>query len=75
MSDSYTDPSGVVITIPKVETSLADRKAWFEGAGAPVQPDGYAEMADDDAQKVSYDESLATNTAQIAEVQALIDAE
>jgi|TARA_B110000211_G_scaffold229695_1_gene287907 hypothetical protein len=74
MSDSYTDPNGVVITIPKVD-SLAERKAWFEGAGAPVQPDGYADMAADDAQKVSYDESVATNTAQIAEVQALIDAE
>lgn len=72
MSDSYTDPNGVEITIPQ---TLAERKAWFEGAGAPVQPDGYADMAADDAQKVSYDESLATNVAQIAEVQALIDAE
>jgi len=60
-------------TIPGLD-DLAGRKAWFEGAGAPVQPDGYAEMASDDPAKVAYDSSVTTNTAQIAEVQALIDA-
>lgn len=69
---SYTDPNGVEITIP---TTLAERKAWFEGAGAPVQPEGYAEMEDDNPAKISYDTSLATNQSQIAEIQALIDAE
>jgi hypothetical protein len=38
-------------------------------------PEGYADMAADEASKVSYDASMVTNAAQIAEVQALIDAE
>ena len=38
---SYTDPNGVEITIP---TELAERKAWFEGAGAPVKPEGYLRL-------------------------------
>jgi hypothetical protein len=69
---SYTDPNGVEITVP---TELAARKAWFEGAGAPVQPEGYDDMEDDNPAKISYDTSLATNQSQIAEIQALIDAE
>mgnify|MGYP000190687405 CR=1 FL=1 len=66
------DPNGVEIVIPE---GNAERKAWFEGAGAPVMPEGYADMAADEASKVSYDASMVTNAAQIAEVQALIDAE
>lgn len=69
---SYTDPNGVEITVP---TTLAERKAWFEGAGAPVKPEGYDDMEDDNPAKISYDTSLATNQSQIAEIQALIDAE
>ena len=60
-------------TIPGMD-DLAGRKAWFEGAGAPVQPTGYDSMASDAPEKVAYDASVTTNTAQIAEVQALIDA-
>ena len=59
-------------TIPGMD-DVAGRKAWFEGAGAPVEPTGYSEMASDDPAKVKYDESVATNTAYLAEIQALID--
>lgn len=59
-------------TIPGMD-DVAGRKAWFEGAGAPVEPTGYSSMASDDPQKVKYDESVATNTAYIAELQAIID--
>lgn len=75
MSDTFTDPNGVEITVPSID-SLADRKAWFEtGAGAPVQPEGYAEMEADNPAKLSYDASMVKNAEQIAEIQALIDAE
>lgn len=65
--EGYTTP-----TIPGMD-DLAGRKAWFEGAGAPVQPDGYADMAADDPSKVAYDASVTENTTQIATLQALID--
>jgi len=61
--------------IPSMD-DLAARKAWFEtGDGVPVQPEGYADLAEDDPKKVAYDSSVTTNTAQIADLQALIDAE
>tara|TARA_A200000159_G_C7318411_1_gene337722 strand:+ start:194 stop:406 length:213 start_codon:yes stop_codon:yes gene_type:complete len=60
-------------TIPGMD-DLAGRKAWFEGTGAPVQPDGYGTMASDDPQKVAYDASVTEQTSQIAALQALIDA-
>ena len=60
-------------TIPGMD-DLAGRKAWFEGAGAPVQPTGYGSMASDDPQKVKYDESVTVNDAYIAVLQARIDA-
>ena len=60
-------------TIPGTD-ALTDRKAWFEGAGAPVEPTGYSSMESDDPQKVAYDTSVTTNTATLAEIQALIDA-
>ena len=69
---SYTDPNGVEITVP---TTLAERKAWFEGAGAPVKPEGYDSMESDNPQKVAYDSSMTENASQIAAIQALIDAE
>lgn len=60
-------------TIPGMD-DLAGRKTWFEsGDGVPVKPSGYDSMASDDAQKVAYDSSVTTNTATIAEIQALID--
>jgi len=60
--------------IPTID-NLAERKAWFEsGDGMPVQPEGYADLLSDDPKKVAYDSSVTTNTAQIAEIQALIDA-
>ena len=60
--------------IPTID-NLAERKTWFEsGDGMPVQPEGYADLASDDPKKVAYDNSVTTNTAQIAEIQALIDA-
>jgi hypothetical protein len=60
-------------TIPGMD-DLAGRKTWFEsGDGVPVKPSGYDSMASDDAQKVAYDTSVTTNTATIAEIQALID--
>lgn len=60
-------------TIPGMD-DLAGRKAWFEtGDGKPVKPSGYDSMESDDPQKVKYDESVATNTTQLAEIQALID--
>lgn len=65
--EGYTTP-----TIPGMD-DLAGRKAWFEGAGAPVQPEGYADMAADDPSKVAYDASVTENTAQIETLQALID--
>ena len=66
--DGYTTP-----TIPGMD-DLAGRKTWFEtGDGKPVKPSGYDSMASDDPQKVKYDESVATNTAYIAELQAIID--
>ena len=61
-------------TIPGMD-DLAGRLAWINGAGLPTEPTGYAEMAADDPQKVAYDNSLATHTTQVAEIQALIDAE
>lgn len=67
--EGYDTPS-----IPTVD-NLADRLAWFTtGDGVPVQPAGYAEMAADNPEKVAYDASVATNTTQKAEIQALIDA-
>lgn len=66
------DPNGVEITVP-VDT-WANRKAWFEGDGAPVQPDGYAEMAADHPAKVGYDASVVENQNQIAACQDKIDA-
>ena len=61
-------------TIPLMD-DLAGRKAWFEtGNGLPVEPAGYADMESDDHEKVSYDASVVTNNATIAEIQALIDA-
>jgi len=65
--EGYTTP-----TIPGLD-DLAGRKAWFEGAGAPAKPSGYDSMAADAPEKVAYDASVTTNTAQIAEVQTLID--
>ena len=59
-------------TIPGMD-DLAGRKAWFEGAGAPVQPTGYGSMASDDPQKVAYDASVTEQTSQLAALQALID--
>mgnify|MGYP006110391623 CR=1 FL=1 len=60
-------------TIPLMD-DLAGRKAWFEtGNGLPVEPAGYADMESDDHEKVSYDASVVTNNATIAEIQALID--
>ena len=59
-------------TIPCMD-DLAGRKAWFEGAGTPVKPDGYDSMASDDAQKVAYDASVTEQTSQLAALQALID--
>ena len=67
--EGYTTP-----TIPGLD-DLAGRKAWFEtGDGKPAKPSGYDSMASDAPEKVAYDASVTTNTAQIAEVQALIDA-
>ena len=67
--EGYTTP-----TIPGLD-ALADRKAWFEtGDGKPVKPSGYDSMESDDPQKVAYDTSVTTNTATLAEIQALIDA-
>lgn len=65
-------PEGVVVTIPT--DTLANRLAWFQNEGRPVEPEGYADMAADDPIKVGYDESLAMNTTQCAEIQAKIDA-
>lgn len=61
-------------TIPGMD-DLAGRLAWFNGAGLPQQPEGYAEMAADDPAKVAYDASMVTHAEQVAEIQALIDAE
>lgn len=67
--DGYTTP-----TIPGI-ADLTNRKAWFEtGDGKPVKPSGYDSMASDDPQKVKYDESVTTNDAYIAVLQARIDA-
>ena len=68
-------PSGYdTPTIPGTD-DLAARKAWFEtGDGKPVKPSGYASMASDAPQKVAYDSSVTQNTADIAAVQAMIDA-
>ena len=68
-------PSGYdTPTIPGLD-DLAGRKAWFEtGDGKPVKPSGYDSMASDDPLKTAYDSSVSTNTTQIAEIQALIDA-
>ena len=74
MSDTYTDPNGVEITDPTIE-NLSVRKAWFEGAGLPTKPEGYDDMEDDNPSKIAYDESMATNAEQVANLQALIDAE
>lgn len=74
MSDTYTDPNGVEITVPSIE-NLAERKAWFEGAGLPTKPEGYDEMEADNPAKLSYDAAMVKNAEQIAELQALIDAE
>ena len=61
-------------TIPGLD-ALTDRKAWFEtGDGKPVKPTGYDSMASDAPEKVAYDSSVTQNTADIAAVQALIDA-
>ena len=61
-------------TIPGTD-DLAARKAWFEtGDGKPVKPSGYDSMASDNPQKVAYDSSVTQNTADIAAVQAMIDA-
>jgi len=61
-------------TIPGTD-NLAGRKAWFEtGDGKPVKPSGYDSMESDDPQKVAYDSSVTQNTADIAAVQAMIDA-
>ena len=68
-------PSGYdTPTIPGTD-DLAARKAWFEtGDGKPVKPSGYDSMESGDPQKVAYDTSVTTNTATLAEIQALIDA-
>ena len=46
--------------------------AFFQGDGAPVQPEGYADMAADHPGKISYDESKAKNDAIIAVYEAAI---
>ena len=62
-------------TIPSMDDKVA-RKAWFEsGDGVPVKPEGYDSMEADNPQKVAYDLSMTENASQIAEIQALIDAE
>ena len=68
-------PSGYdTPTIPGTD-DLAARKAWFEtGDGKPVKPSRYDSMASDAPQKVAYDSSVTQNTADIAAVQAMIDA-
>tara|TARA_B100001109_G_scaffold54643_1_gene43971 strand:+ start:249 stop:485 length:237 start_codon:yes stop_codon:yes gene_type:complete len=67
-----TAPNGEEIIIPT--DTWENRKAWFEGAGAPVKPEGYDSMAEDNPAKVSYDSSVTENASQIAECQAKIDA-
>jgi hypothetical protein len=47
--------------------------AFFQGDGAPVQPEGYADMAADHPAKISYDESKAANDAIIAVYQSAVD--
>ena len=42
--------------------------------GKPIKPSGNDLMESDDPQKVAYDTSVTTNTATLAEIQALIDA-
>ena len=66
------DPNGVEITIPT--DTWENRKAWFEGDGAPVKPEGYDSMESDNPAKVSYDASVTQNAAQIADCQTHIDA-
>ena len=51
----------------------AEKKAYLEGDGAPVKPTNYDDLGDTDQAKLSYDESKARNTAQIAGVQDAID--
>jgi len=43
-------------------------------ANPPVQPEGYAEMAADDASKLSYDASAAQAVTSLEEIQVIIDA-
>ena len=48
---------------------MGEQKAWFEGDGAPVQPEGYDSMESDNPAKVSYDASVTENASQIADCQ------
>lgn len=56
-------------TIDQIKAlTRAEKKAWLEGDGAPVQPTGYADLEATDQHKLAYDASAATTAAQIAGV-------
>jgi hypothetical protein len=58
-----------------VHGDKAAKLTYLKGDGMPVEPEGYSDMAADHPSKVGYDASKATSDAQIAAIQALVDAE
>jgi|TARA_B110000285_G_scaffold114252_1_gene129575 hypothetical protein len=54
------------LTPAEIKTHLTDNP--------PVIPEGYADMAADDAQKVGYDASKTSWDTSLVEIQVIIDA-